>query len=250
MTPQMHGRYPDYDVLAEADALGRGRRGRSCSQRVERRARRPLLHARRSGHADGVLRRRARPGLRAADPRARAGGRQAARRASSTATATPDMPDDGETWRLVARGLDERRAAARRAGFAARRREVEHGDRRRASPTASSHGGAWDELTCAQRLGVVMRERWARSTRIRGPGTRSASAARPTRAATRGWASACARPGRERRGDRARSGPGRRESVEGRRVGPHCVPLQGRSASGGQRLRASCSTCTAASVPA
>jgi hypothetical protein len=68
-----------------------------------------------------------------------------------------DMPDDRDAWRLVARGLDEH--AARRDGatsFAAA-----DGDVRLAIVAdfadGDLHGGAWDQLNVTRAFGLVMR---------------------------------------------------------------------------------------------
>ena len=190
-TPQMHGRYPDYDCLENAGALGRRRRAGSSLGRVEKvpelrfftdATRRP----RSSRSATSCSRRtpsRAFPCSRSST--------RSSPRDGSTATATPDMPDDRDTWRLVARGLDEAARARGAGSYAVAPLELSARADRRASPTGALAGGAWDELDVEARL-----ERsscaacWPPSTRTPGPGTRSASAARPTRAATRGSASA------------------------------------------------------------
>ena len=63
------------------------------------------------------------------------------------------MPDDRETWRRVARGLDE---AAGGAGFAAADEETRHRIVGAFADGALS-GGVWDSLPPAKAWGVVMR---------------------------------------------------------------------------------------------
>jgi hypothetical protein len=67
-----------------------------------------------------------------------------------------DMPDDRETWRLVARGLDEEAMRRASAPFGAARGELQH-EIVTAFAGADLHGGAWDELNVAHAFGVVMR---------------------------------------------------------------------------------------------
>jgi hypothetical protein len=67
-----------------------------------------------------------------------------------------DMPDDRETWRLVARGLDQAAQAAGAASYSSATSEV----RARIADefgAGSLAGGAWDEVNVARAFAVVMR---------------------------------------------------------------------------------------------
>jgi hypothetical protein len=154
-TPQMHGRYPDYDVLEQADhwdavtremVLGRVRdvppirfftpgeaatlgalADRLTAQESEPRI--PIINYVDEKYVNGAL-----------------DGFQ-----------FEDMPDDREAWKLVARGLDEQ--ASERAGtasFAAADTDVQL---QVVSDFADGelHGGAWDELSVKHAFSLVMR---------------------------------------------------------------------------------------------
>ena len=182
ITPQRHGRYPDYDVLADAGHWDPVTRERGpCSRRG--RAAAAVLHraefACLCAFSDVVL-------AQDAEPRIPVMSFVDAKLADGRLDGFQhvDMPDDRDTWRHVAQGLDE---AARQRGatsFAQRRRADAARDRggvrrRRAAAAGSGTGcpsaprGRWSCARCCRR-----------STRTRGRGTRSASAAPPTRAAT------------------------------------------------------------------
>jgi hypothetical protein len=154
VTPQMHGRYPDYDVLDEVEHWD-ARTRRIVLERVQSVP--PLRfftdsEARTlSAFCDVVLAQDSEPKipvLKMVDAKLFAGKLDGFRYA--------DMPDDRETWRLVARGLD---AAAR-----------QHGAREFASASwelqcqvvdsfaqANLHGEVWDELNPKRAWSVVMR---------------------------------------------------------------------------------------------
>ena len=143
-TPQMIGRYPDYDVLANRENWDEATR-----RVVEAR----LQHA-------GPLRffsAQEEPTLRAfcdvataqdTEPRVPVAemvdDKLAAGRLDGFRYA--DMPRDPDTWRLVLRGLDEtaRRATAADASPRVTPRRARRSSRR--SPRAQLSGGAWDEL--------------------------------------------------------------------------------------------------------
>jgi hypothetical protein len=154
ITPQMHGRYPDYNVLDEAEhwdavtrrlVLGRVEHtpalrffsepetrtlGAFCDRVMaqDREPRVPVL-----AMVDAKLFERELDGFRHAD-----------------------MPDDPDTWRRVAAGLD---AAARQHGggtFAAASGEVQH-EIIDAFSAGELRGEVWDELPPAKAWGVVMR---------------------------------------------------------------------------------------------
>jgi Gluconate 2-dehydrogenase subunit 3 len=155
ITPQMIGRYPDYDVLASAETWDWATR-----EVVTRRV-----------HMHGPLRfftAQEEPTLRAfcdvataqdSEPRVPVAemvdDKLAAGRLDGYRYA--DMPRDPDTWRLVLRGLDE--AAASRYGsdrFAAcapQARETIIG----ALADGSVSGGAWDELNVSRAFSVCMR---------------------------------------------------------------------------------------------
>ena len=123
-TPQMHGRYPDYDVLAEARPLGRGRRARSCSSRVARRPaaallRRPRGGARSAPSATSCSAQDAEPRipvLAMVDAKLHAGELDGFR--------YDDMPEDPRDLAARRRGARRRGARRRRAELRARRRRA------------------------------------------------------------------------------------------------------------------------------
>ena len=196
-TPQMHGRYPDYDVLANAAPLGRGDPRRVVLARVERRA------------AAALLRRATRRAALRALPATSSWPRTPSRASRCSRWSTPSSTRgrlDGYPLRRHARR--PRHVAAGRCAGSTRRRGA-------AAPTTSPRAGRERSTTIVdalrrratlarRRLGRARRRRgrgrsscaarWRRSTRTRGRGTRSASAARPTRAAT----CACSRRRRAR----------------------------------------------------
>jgi hypothetical protein len=67
-----------------------------------------------------------------------------------------DMPDDRETWRRVARGLD---SAARQHGAGSFTAATDEIQRRvvQAFSEGKLHGEVWDELPCSRAWSVVMR---------------------------------------------------------------------------------------------
>ena len=154
-TPQMVGRYPDYDVLEQADhwdAVTREKvlarvhdvppvRFFSAGEAATIGALCDLLTAQ---HDEPRI-----PVLNFIDEKLHAGGGDGYQYA--------DMPDDTEAWRVVARGLDEE--AARRAGaasFAAAGDDV-----RRAIvedlANARLAGGAWEAVNVQRLFSLVMR---------------------------------------------------------------------------------------------
>ena len=154
VTPQMHGRYPDYDVLAEFDHWDEATR-RVVLDRVENV---PDIRfftepeARTLGvFCDVVLAQDQEPRipvLNMVDAKLFAGKLDGFRHA--------DMPDDRETWRRVAKGLD---AAARQHGageFASAPWTVQcHVVQ--ALSEGSLHGEVWDDLPPKKAWSVVMR---------------------------------------------------------------------------------------------
>jgi hypothetical protein len=154
VTPQMHGRYPDYDVLDEAGHWDEVTR-RVVLERVEQVP--PIRfftagEARTLGAFCDVVMAQDRdpriPVLNMVDAKLFAG--------ELDGFVFADMPDDRETWRRVAVGLD---AAARQHGaedFAT----AAHDAQTRVIDAFSKgelHGEVWDELPPARAWSVVMR---------------------------------------------------------------------------------------------
>jgi hypothetical protein len=137
-TPQMHGRYPDYDVLEQAGHWDEATR-RVVLARVHDvppirffgADEIPTLRA----FCDTVLAQDSEPRipvLEMVDAKLRAGRFDGFRHAG--------MPDDGQTWRLVARGLDE--AAG---GSFAHASAQERLDLCGALSRGELSGGAWEQ---------------------------------------------------------------------------------------------------------
>jgi hypothetical protein len=154
VTPQMHGRYPDYDVLDEARHWDEETR-RVVMSRVEEV---PPIRFFTSEEAvtlgafcDVVMaqdREPKIPVLNMVDAKLFAGQLDGFR--------FVDMPDDRETWRRVAVGLD---AAARQHG-AAEFAGAPHEVQTRVIDAFSQgelHGEVWDELPPSEAFSVVMR---------------------------------------------------------------------------------------------
>ena len=153
-TPQMHGRYPDYDCLEHVEHWDELTR-KVVVDRVERV---PELRffgddeaATLRAFCDVVLAQDAEPRipvLAFIDQKlveGRLDGYQYA-----------DMPDDRETWRLVARGLDEsaRASGADSYAGASGRRQVEIAD---SFAEGTLEGAVWEELNLKHAWEVVMR---------------------------------------------------------------------------------------------
>jgi hypothetical protein len=154
-SPQMVGRYPDYDVLANAEnwdpatrAVVHERLGTRPAMRFFTGREQPTLRA----LCDVATAQDAEPRVPVAemvDEKLAAGRLDGFRYA--------DMPSDLDTWRLVLRGLDE--AARARSGadsFAACSTEEQEGIFA-AFVEASLQGGAWDQLNVARAFSVCMR---------------------------------------------------------------------------------------------
>ncbi len=154
-TPQMHGRYPDYDVLSQADHWDEVTR-RTVLARVddvpEIRFFTPREAATLAAMIDVLTAQDAEPRIPVINfvddkyARGKSDGYQYA-----------DMPDDDFAWRLVARGLDEQ--AAQRAGassYAAADDDVKIAI---VSDFAQGQlsGGAWDDLNVKHAYSLVMR---------------------------------------------------------------------------------------------
>ncbi len=154
VTPQMHGRYPDYNVLDEADHWDEATR-RVVIERVERVPARRFFNDREArtlgAFCDLVLAQDAEPKipvLEMVDAKLFEGKLDGFRYA--------DMPDDRETWRRVAGGLD---AAARQHGaseFAGAPWSIQC-NVIQAFSEGDLHGEVWDELPPTRAFSVVMR---------------------------------------------------------------------------------------------
>jgi hypothetical protein len=154
ITPQMHGRYPDYDVLAGARHWDPATRA-AVLARVERVPHRRFFEAGEftclCAFCDVVLAQDAEPRIpvmsfvdaklhdRCLDGFQHAG-----------------MPDDRDTWRAVAAGLDQSARARGATSFAAASGAVRH-DLVRAFADGELHDGVWAELPAATAWSVVMR---------------------------------------------------------------------------------------------
>jgi hypothetical protein len=154
-TPQMHGRYPDYDILEQADhwdavtremVLGRVNqvpeiRFFSEAEAATLGALCDLLTAQDSEPRIPVI--------NYVDEKYQKG--------ELDGFQFEDMPDDREAWRLVARGLDEQATQrADAASFAAADGEVQRGI---VSDFADGKldGGAWEQLSVSHAFSLVMR---------------------------------------------------------------------------------------------
>lgn len=153
-TPQMHGRYPDYDVMEQADQWD------DVTSRVvlDRVTNVPPFRfftdaeaATLAAFCDVVLAQDAQPRipvLAYIDEKLHAGRLDGYQYA--------DMPDDRETWRLVARGLDEAAGVGGATSYASAPHDARLGISVRFSD-GTLGGGAWDELNIVRAFGVVMR---------------------------------------------------------------------------------------------
>jgi len=153
-TPQMHGRYPDYDVLAEAKHWDEVTRALVLDRVYtppqirffdgrERETLKPLCDHLTAQDAEPRI-----PVLTYVDEKLyenRGDGYQYF-----------DMPSDQETWRTVARGLDEE---AQKLGADAYHQLADHGQLELCHrfSRAELHGGAWATLNVGRAFGVVMR---------------------------------------------------------------------------------------------
>jgi hypothetical protein len=154
VTPQMHGRYPDYDILAEADAWDETTR-ELVRRRVEEV---PPLRFFTEAEAraltrlcDDVLAQDSEPRipvLAYVDEKLHAGRLDGFQ--------YDDMPDDRDTWRLVAAGLDET-ARGRGASCYAEADDERRVEILRAFAEGELHGGAWEQLNTARAWSVITR---------------------------------------------------------------------------------------------
>jgi hypothetical protein len=154
VTPQMHGRYPDYDVLKEAPHWDEVTR-RVVLDRVENVPDIRFFSADEArtlgAFCDAVLAQEKEPRvpvLNMVDAKLFAGQLDGFRYA--------DLPDDRETWRRVARGLD---AAVRQHGAEAFATAPWHVKCQviQSFSEGTLHGEVWDELPPKRAWTVVMR---------------------------------------------------------------------------------------------
>lgn len=154
-TPQMHGRYPDYDVLEQAahwDSVTR----KMVLARVEQVPEISFFTPEEAGTlarlCDLLTGQDAEPRIPVinfVDEKYATG--------SLDGFQFEDMPDDRDAWRLVARGLDEE--AERRSGAATFQALDEPTAEAIVSDFADGelHGGAWDQLNVKRAFSLVMR---------------------------------------------------------------------------------------------
>jgi hypothetical protein len=154
-TPQMHGRYPDFDVLEQA-----GHWDHVTRELVLRRVH-EVPEIRFFSAAEASTLSALCDLLTAQDSEPRipllAYVDEKCHRGELDGFQFDDMPDDRDAWRVVARGLDEQatgRGGA--ASFAAADAEVQ---RAIVADFAEGKldGGAWDELNVTRAFGLVMR---------------------------------------------------------------------------------------------
>jgi hypothetical protein len=154
VTPQMVGRYPEWDVLSQADHWDEATR-RVVLDRVESVP--PItffteFEARTlKAFCDVVTAQDAEPRipvLSYIDEKLAKGERDGWQ--------YYDLPDDDEVWRRVARGLDAEARAQAFASFAEAPAEAQRGIVHRFSK-AELHGGVWDTVNVARAFSVVMR---------------------------------------------------------------------------------------------
>ncbi len=154
ITPQMHGRFPDYDVLAEQDHWDEVTR-RVVLSRVhdvpEIRFFETAELATLTVFADLFL-------AQDSEPRIPVMAYVDEKLHSGELDGYPyfDMPADRETWRRVSRGLDEeaRRRGADRFALLGLDDQLEIVHR---FAKAKLHGGVWDTLNVSRAWGVVTR---------------------------------------------------------------------------------------------
>jgi hypothetical protein len=155
-TPQMHGRYPDYDVLAEVDHWDEVTRKVVLARLDPRPALRFFTHEEAvplAAFCDVVTDQHEEPRipvLSFVDEKLAEGKGDGYRYF--------DLPDDGEVWRRVARGLDEStRAEWRAPSFAAAPLDVRL-DVVRVFSQGNLRGEAWRGLNVSRAWKVVMRD--------------------------------------------------------------------------------------------
>jgi hypothetical protein len=154
VTPQMHGRYPEYDVLdevAEWDELTRGVVLGRLTEVPPRRFFSEVEWDALAAFCDVVLAQDSEPRIPVVayiDEKLHAGRLDGFQYS--------DMPDDRDTWRLVACGLDQAAQSKGAASYASASVEVRQAIADDFSENRLS-GGAWDQLNVARAFAVVMR---------------------------------------------------------------------------------------------
>lgn len=154
-TPQMHGRYPDYDVLEEAshwDPVTREMVLGRVDDVPPIRFFTPGEAATLGALADRLTAQESEPKIPVInyiDEKYEKG--------SLDGFQFDDMPDDRDAWRLVARGLDEQ--ASQRSGAASFAAAAVEDQLAIVADFAEGrlHGGAWEQLSVTHAFGLVMR---------------------------------------------------------------------------------------------
>jgi hypothetical protein len=153
-TPQMHGRFPDYDVLEQAGHWDEVTR-KEVLDRVQNV---PPIRFFDTGERDTLDALCDHLTAQDCDPRIPVLNYvdEKLHQGKLDGYQYYDMPDDREVWRMVARGLDEE--AMRRASvtFGAAWTELQHEIVTDFSE-AKLHGGAWSELNVSHAFSVIMR---------------------------------------------------------------------------------------------
>jgi Gluconate 2-dehydrogenase subunit 3 len=154
ITPQMIGRYPDFDVMEEADTWDPVTR-RVVEDRLKSvgqllfftDAEAPIAHA----FCDTVMAQTSEPRVPVV---AMVDQKLAANRLDGYRYA--DMPEDGETWRRALRGLDEVAQRRYQTGFAGCSQDIRDAIVEQFSK-GDLQGGAWDTMSCKRAFSVLMR---------------------------------------------------------------------------------------------
>ncbi len=154
-TPQMHGRYPDYDVLEQADHWDDVTR-QMVLDRVNEVPPLRFFDAREAATLGALC-----DVLTAQDVEPRipvlAYVDEKLHQGSLDGYQYFDMPDDRDVWRIVARGLDEQaQSSGDGETFAAAGAEARHQIVTRFAD-GKLHGGAWSQLNVKRAFSVVMR---------------------------------------------------------------------------------------------
>jgi hypothetical protein len=154
-TPQMHGRYPDYDVLEQTDHWDEVTR-KVVLDRLENVPPLRFFDEREAATlgrlCDLLLAQNAEPRvpvLAFVDEKQHEG--------RGDGYQYEDLPSDRETWRTVARGLDEEAQNLEGSSFA----ELDEHDALELCHRFSKgelSGGSWEQLNVSRAFGVVMRD--------------------------------------------------------------------------------------------
>jgi hypothetical protein len=156
ITPQMHGRYPDWDVLEQAQHWDEETRSvvlRRVEAPPEIRFFTPAEAEMLTAFCDVVTHQYRDPRipvLAFVDEKLLEGRLEGYQYA--------DLPDDRDTWRIVARGLDHSARTEWRADSFSRAPTTVQEDVVRAFKAGSVRGGPWDELGIAHAWQVTTRD--------------------------------------------------------------------------------------------